>query len=195
MVRHVCSLPSSLRLRRLRFRKGRTCPSLWHLSTPPPVLLPRHRAHCQTLSSAHLEENSWEPQDHTINARVTLVSSQPFQKLRGSHASGKCGRHKILQKEEEIFQGHSLMHRRLLFRARHLGLFPGRKKGERFFFYLLSFLNKTSKCLISSLPTRKMNVIAPGSHERSSATDRVTESTYRAWRSLSRAENQPLPLY
>lgn len=147
-----------------------------------------------TLSSAHLEENSWEPQDHTVNDRITLVSSQPFQKLRGSHASGKCGRHKILQKEEEIFQGHRLTHRRLLFRVRHWDSSQGEKKRGKIFFYLLSFLNKTSKCLISSPPTRKMNVIAPGSHERSSATDRVTESTDRACRSLSRAENQPLLL-
>ena len=56
-----------------------------------------------------------------------------------------------------------------------LGTLPREKeKGKFFFFYLLSFLNKTSKCLTSSPPTRKMNVIAPGSHERSSAKDRVT---------------------
>ena len=80
------------------------------------MLLPGHKARCQTLSSTHLEENSlWEPQDHTVIARIALVSSQPFQKLRGCHTSGKCGRHKILQKEEEIFQGHRLTHRRLLF--------------------------------------------------------------------------------
>ena len=120
---------------------GKDLPQFTASLTPPPVLLPQHRARCQTLSSAHLEENSWEPQDHTINARVTLVSSQPFQKLRGSHESGKCGRHKILQKEEEIFQGHRLTHRRLLFRARHLGLFPGRKKGERFFFFICSLFS------------------------------------------------------
>jgi len=54
------------------------------------------------------------------------------------------------------------------------GTLPREKKKGKIFFYLLSFLNKTSKCLISSPPTRKMNVIAPGSHERSSAKDRVT---------------------
>lgn len=160
------------------------------------MLLPHPRARCQTLSVPLWRKTHCRNlKTHSQSLRTILVLVYSLKKLRGSHFGMKyvhvTGYYRKKRKFSRVWAAQAL-----LFWVRHLGLFPGRKKRKVFFLlFALFFLNKTSKCLTSSPPTRKMNVIAPGSMNVHLPKEPGSPNPHtRPDAPCQRIEDQPLPL-